>query len=98
MAPEGEGSFAFEVQTMIDDDGSSRILGIGPALVSTKENVDMLRKLIEENPNSGKDTLSRLAAKEGISRDAAINILNAGEGKDWTVQKGKHNKHSYLLL
>lgn len=101
-APEGEGSFAFEVQTEEDQSGTSRIVDIVHAGTATHathaENVEILRTLIVRNPAAGQESLARLAVRQGIPRDEAISLLRSGQGKHWTVERGSHNKFFYRLL
>jgi hypothetical protein len=100
-APEGEGGFAFEVQSRQDRNGNWHIVDLVPATDPIKremlENVELLRNLIRQNPNPGQEALARLAMKQGISRDQAIDLLKKGTGKYWQVQKTSHNKSSYTL-
>ncbi len=101
-APEGEGSFAFEVQSTQDRNGNWHIVDLVPATdpieQETLENVEVLRNLIRQNPNLGQEALARLAADQGISRDQAIAALKDGVGKYWYVRRTSHNKSSYSLV
>ncbi len=102
-APQGEGSFAFEVQSEQDRKGNWHIVDLVPAQDPEKakalENIHLLQNLIRQNPNSGQEDLARLAAKqEIISRDQAITILKEGIGKYWQRRRISHNKFSYSLI
>jgi hypothetical protein len=102
-APQGEGSFAFEVQSEQDRKGIWHIVGFKPAQDPQKsqaaENVDLLQNLIRQNPNSGQEELARLAAtQEILSRDQATTILKDGIGKYWQRRRVSHNKLSYSLI
>ncbi|MGB9435068.1 MAG: AAA family ATPase, partial [Candidatus Acidiferrum sp.] len=61
-APQGEGSFAFEVQGEQDSKGNWHIVGLVPAQdpeeTKSKEQIALLRNLIRQNPNSGKYELA----------------------------------------
>jgi hypothetical protein len=95
-APEAVVSFAFEVQSEQDRKGNWHIVGLVPAQdpieTRTRENVEILRNLIKQNPNSGQEALAGLAAKQGIPRDQAIATLKDGVGKYWQVRRTRHNK------
>ena len=101
-APQGEGSFPFEVQSEQDRKGNWHIVGLVPAQdpeeAKSKEEIQLLRNLIRQNPNSGQEELARLAAKQGIARDQAIKLLKDGIGKYWQVRRISHNKFSYSLI
>ncbi len=101
-APEGAGSFAFEVQGEQDDKGNWHIVGLAPAQdpaeTKLQEQIDLLRNLIRQNPNSGQQELARLAAEQEIPRDEAVKLLKDGVGKYWQFRRGSHNKSSYSLI
>jgi hypothetical protein len=46
----------------------------------------------------GQEALARLAIKQGIPRDQAIEILKDGTDKHWRVNKAGHNKYSYSVF
>jgi hypothetical protein len=100
-APQGEGSFAFEVQSERDSKGNWHIVGLVPAQdpeeTKSQEQIESLRNLIRQNPNSGQEELAKLAAKQGIPRDQAVKLLKDGNGKYWQFHKNSHNKFSYSL-
>jgi hypothetical protein len=100
-APEGEGSFAFEVQSRQDSKGNWHIVGLVPAQdpeeARAQEEIQLLRNLIRQNPNSGQEELAKLAAKQGIPREQAIKLLKDGVEKYWQARKTSHNKFSYSL-
>lgn len=103
FAPQGEGSFAFEVESEQDRKGNPHIVALvraqDPEHAKLQEEITLLRNLIKQNPTLGQDALARLAADHGtISRDQAINVLKAGIGKDWQVRRLGHNKLRYSLL
>jgi hypothetical protein len=97
----GEGSFAFEVQSRQDPSGDWHIVDLvpvgDPIEGETLNRIVLLRDLIKQNPNLGQEALARLATKEGIPRDQAIELLKDGTGKHWHVQKTGHNKSSYAV-
>jgi AAA domain len=101
-APQGDGSFAFEVQSEKDRKGNWHIVGLVPAQDPEKAKsmaeIQLLHNLIQQNPNAGQEELARLAANEDIPRDQAIKLLKNGIGKYWEVRKNIHNKFSYSLL
>jgi len=101
-APEGEGSFAFEVQTGRDDNGHSRILDIVPAEMSFREtlndHVELLCNLIRDNPALGQQALAQLAAQRGLPREHAVSLLKEGEGTHWQIIRLSHNKCRFKLI
>ncbi|HTS06781.1 MAG TPA: AAA family ATPase [Candidatus Eisenbacteria bacterium] len=101
-APEGEGSFAFEVQSEQDQKGDWHIAGLVPVQDPIEQaklrNIEILRKLIRQDPNSGQEALASAAMQEGLSRDQAIKLLKDGAGKHWRVHRIGHNKSSYSLI
>ena len=101
-APQGVGSFAFEVQGTCDEKGEWHIVALlpvkAPAEREKEQNIETLRSLIKENTNLGQDALSKLAAERGIPRELAISLLRKGDGKYWQVQKTGHNKSVYSLV
>ena len=86
-APEGEGSFSFEVQSRQDRNGDWHIVDLvatqDPIQGAMREKTEILRNLIKQNPNSGQEALAKLAADQGIARDQAIAALKDGTGKYW---------------
>ena len=100
-APQGEGSFFFEVQSEQDQKGNWHIVGLVPAqdpVEGTKlNNVEILRSLILQNPNAGQEELAELAALQKIPRDQAIKLLKDGDGKYWRLRRIAHNKFLYSL-
>jgi AAA domain len=92
-APQGEGSFAFEVQSERDRKGNWHIVGLIPAQdpeeAQLQEEIDVLRNLIKQNPNAGQEEIARLAADQRIPRDRAIKLLKDGAGKYWQVRRTK---------
>lgn len=101
-APKGEGSFAFEVQSEQDWNGNWHIVGLvsaqDPEETKSQEQIDLLRNLIRQNPNSGQQELAKLAAEQGIPRDEAVKLLKDGRKKDWQFRRISHNKSSYSLV
>lgn len=101
-APEGEGSFAFEVQSRRDGNGNWQIAGLVPAgdpiEAETSKKNEILRDLIKQNPNLGQESLARLAVERGIPRDEAIELLKRGVGKHWRVERSAHGKFCYRLI
>jgi AAA domain-containing protein len=100
-APQGEGSFAFEVRSRRDPNGDWHIVDLvsagDPIEAELSRKVEIIRKLIVRHPNLGQEALARLAMKQGIARNEAIEILKAGTGKHWHVEKIGHNKSSYSV-
>lgn len=101
-APDGEGSFAFQVQSARHSKGDWHITGLvpagDPAEAELRGKVRIISKLILQNPNLGQEALARRAIAEGMSRDQAIAILKDGTGKHWRLKKTTHNKSSYSVL
>lgn len=101
-APQGEGSFAFQVQSRQDAKGEWHIDGLilvqDPIETKMQQEIDLLCNLIRQNPNSGQEAIASLAMEEGIPRDAAIRELKEGIGKYWQVRRSSHNKLSYSLV
>jgi hypothetical protein len=101
-APEGECSFAFQIQSARDSKGDWHIVDLVPAQDPIEggklKNIEILRNLIKHNLNSGQEALARLAIKQGIPRDQAIEILKDGTDKHWRVNKTGHNKYSYSVF
>lgn len=101
-APQGEGSFAIEVQSAQDKRGNWHIVNLiratDPFVVNMRDRVALLRDIIEKNPKLGQDALAKLASVQGIPRDQAIDTLKERTGIDWRVERVGHNKFSYSLL
>ncbi len=102
-APEGEGSFAAEVQSFQDKNDRWHVTGFKPTgdpIVEEKKKYrHILRDLIRDNPDSSQRELAKLAAeRNGFSRDNAEAMLKAGIGKHWTVTKGAKGKLTYRVL
>jgi hypothetical protein len=100
-APDGEGSFCFEVQNEQDSNGNWHIVGLAPAQDPIEgeksRRVEILCDLIKQNPNAGQEELAELAADQKIPRDQAIKLLKNGEGQYWQVRRIAHNKLLYSL-
>lgn len=101
-APEGEGSFAVEVQSFKDEDDKWHVTGFKPTgnpIVEEKKRYrHILRELIPDNPEASQRELAELAAERGIGRDKAEEMLKKGIDKYWTVGKGAGRKLVYKLL
>jgi hypothetical protein len=101
-APKGAGVFAFEVQSFEDDQGEWHIAGLKPVADPVEEQkrrkFQLLGKLIQEHPEVGSEELARLAAGEGMGRDEATQLLRAGVGKHWSLEKAAHGKHTFKLV
>ena len=101
-APQGEGSFAFEVQSAQDRKGNWHIVGLMPVSdpeeAKLQEEIGLLRSLIKQNPTLGQEDLAKLAKGVGIPRDKAINLLKSGIGKYWELERIGHGKFCYSLL
>jgi hypothetical protein len=101
-APKGAGVFAFEVQSFKDDRGEWHITGLkrvaDPVEEQKRRKVEFLRDLIREHPELGQEELAKRAAKKGLGRDEAKELLKAGIGKHWEVEKAAHGKHAFKLV
>jgi hypothetical protein len=101
-APQGEGSFAFEVQSEQDRKGNWHIVGLVPAQdpeeANLQKEIGLLRNLIKQNPTLGQEKLAELAKRDGIPRDKAINLLKSGIGRYWQLRRLGHNEFRYSLL
>lgn len=101
-APKGIGSFAFEVQSTQDRHGKWRIAGLvsarDPEKAKSREDINLLRGLIKQNPTLGQEALARKASEEGLPRDQAIRLLKEGIGKDWQIRRIGHNKFCFSLI
>jgi hypothetical protein len=101
-APKGAGGFAFEVQSRQDRKGNWHIVDLvlaqDPKEAQLQQEIQLLRNLIRQNPNSGQEALATLASYQGIPRDQAITLLKDRAGKDWQVRRSGHNKFSYSLV
>jgi len=102
FAPKGAATFAFEVRNKKDDNGEWHVTGLklvrDPVEEQKREKREFLRDLIRKNPDLGQEKLAILAAKKGLARDQAIEILKSGTGKYWEVNKSAHGKYCYQLL
>jgi hypothetical protein len=98
-APKGIGVFSFEVQSEKDESGEWHVVALVPVRDPIREENrkkrQLLCDLIRKNPDAGQEALARLAAKKGLGRDEAIDILKAGTGKHWTAEKSQHGKLVY---
>jgi len=102
FAPKGVGVFAFEVQSREDATKEWHISGLklanDPVEEQQEEKREFLRDLIRQNPDLGQEKLARLAAKSGLTRDQAVELLKSGTGKHWEVKKSAHGRYCYKLL
>jgi hypothetical protein len=87
-APQGEGTFAFEVRSEQDREGNWHIVDLVPAQdpeeAKSQQDIHLLRNLIRENPNSGQEALAKLAKDHEIPRDrATVGLRLASLKWDW---------------
>jgi AAA domain len=102
-APDHEGDFAFKVQSRQDAKGNWHIDALLPVhdIVEgqNEHKIEVLRRLIKENPTLGQEAIAKLASKQRVPRWRAVELLKAGEGKHWIVVIGsQHNKFRYRLI
>jgi hypothetical protein len=100
-APKNDGTFAFEVRGEQDQKGNWHILKIlrveNPEAEQERRHIELLRSIIRANPHAGQEEIAKLAAEQGLARDAAIKLLKAGAGKYWTRETIGHNKFRYRV-
>jgi hypothetical protein len=100
-APKNDGTFAFEVRSERDRKGNWHIRKILPAenpeAEQERRHIELLRTIIRANPNAGQEQIAKLAAEQGLARDAAIKLLKAGAGRYWTRERISHNKFRYRI-
>ena len=103
VSPKGDGSFAFEVVGRANDKGSWHLSELRPAKdpkeIALERKRDVLRQLIEENPDNNQTELATLASRDGqMSRDETIEILRKGvvEGR-WMRTRVRHGGFRYFL-
>ena len=63
-----------------------------------RKKFELLGRLIKANPELGQEELAKRAAKKGLGRDEAKELLKAGIGKHWQVEKAAHGKHTFKLV
>jgi len=102
-APPGVGSFAAEVQSSKDENGEWHIAGFklaarDPVVDEKRRQRNILRQLIQQNPEASQRELAKLAAASGIGRDRTESLLKEGIGKHWEASKGHKGKITYKLL
>jgi hypothetical protein len=102
FAPRTVGTFAFEVQSIKDNNGEWHVSGLKPAKDPIEEQKrkkrEFVRDLIRDNPDCSQQELTKLAAKKDLARDETVKILHSGVGKYWTVEKSAHGKRCYRIL
>jgi hypothetical protein len=100
-APKNDGTFAFEVRGEQDQKGNWHIREIlraeNPEVAQERRHIELLRTIIRANPHAGQEEIAKLAAEQGLARDAAIKLLKAGTGKYWTRERISHNKFRYRV-
>lgn len=69
-----------------------------PAVEERAEGLEILTRLIRENPEAPQRELANLAADEGIGRDKAEKILKEEIGRRWRTKKGPKGKIVYRIL
>jgi hypothetical protein len=75
-----------------DDKGSWHVTGFklakDPVEELKRKKIKFLCDLIDQNPDLGQEALARLAAKKGLARDQAIELLKSGMGKYCGAKRG----------
>jgi hypothetical protein len=101
-APKHGGTFAFAVRSKRDKKGNWHIRKIlraeNPEVEQERRQVELLGTIIRANPHAGQEQIAKLAAEQGLARDAAIQLLKAGTGKSWKREKVGHNKFQFRLM
>jgi AAA domain len=100
-APKNAGTFAFEVRGEQDRKENWHIREIlraeNPEAEQERRHIELLRTIIRANPHAGQEEIAKLAAEQGLARDAAIKLLKAGARKHWTCETIGHNKFRYRV-
>jgi len=103
FAPDGDGSFAFEVVSSQDEKGAWHLKGIelaaDPVKLASEKKIQILRDLIRKNPDNNQSKLARLAVETGeFAREETIKALKAGLSRHWTASVGAKGKLMYELI
>jgi hypothetical protein len=77
------------------DDRGDFVVTQAPEIVATQDQVQILRRLIEQSPGLNQATI---VAKCGLPNQRAMNLLRGHEGKEWRAEKGAHNARNYYPI
>jgi hypothetical protein len=90
------------VRSAQDGKGVWHIQGIlraeNPEVEQERRYIELLRTIIRANSHAGQERIAKLAAEQGLARDAAIKLLKTGTGRYWKQEKVGHNKFQFRLI
>jgi AAA domain len=102
-APKDIGTFSLEIRAAVDKKGKWHTTSVEPTkdklVLKLEHQIELLKRLIRNNPRAGQNELAELAAKEKImGRDPARKLLHEGMGRYWEAIRGKARREQFFRV